>query len=104
VLDADAIVAYQQQASGAEVGADPLATLAASPIWNRLGTVRDERVFVLGDAWASAARSPRPTRSSTISSPRSSPMTGRTDDVLRATPTSTGARGGNSRTCLNQRP
>jgi len=50
-LDADAIVAYQQQASSGEVGASPLETLEGSPLWAGLTAVQNDRVFVLGDAW-----------------------------------------------------
>lgn len=55
VLDADAIVAYQQQSGDEDVGADPLAALSDSPVWNALGAVQDGRVHVLGDAWGLGA-------------------------------------------------
>ncbi|MFV0306669.1 MAG: ABC transporter substrate-binding protein [Desertimonas sp.] len=51
VLDADAIVAYQQQASEDDIGADPTVALAESPVWATLGAVNDDRVYVVGDAW-----------------------------------------------------
>jgi len=51
VLDADAIVAYQQQAASDEVGASPLTVLEGSPLWGQLSAVQNDRVFVLGDAW-----------------------------------------------------
>lgn len=51
VLDADVIVAYQQQAAGADVGADPLDALKATPLWATLSAVQNNRVHVLGDAW-----------------------------------------------------
>lgn len=51
VLEADAIVAYQQQASAEDQGADPTVALLESPLWATLGPVQADRVFVLGDAW-----------------------------------------------------
>lgn len=51
VLDADAIVAYQQQARSGDVDADPLASLEASPLWTGLPAVANDDVFVFGDAW-----------------------------------------------------
>lgn len=51
LLDADAIVAYQQQATSDDVGADPTEALAASPLWADLPAVQNDRVFVMGDAW-----------------------------------------------------
>lgn len=51
VLDADAIVAYQQQASAGDVGSNPLEALEVSPVWLALPAVKDGRVHVVGDAW-----------------------------------------------------
>lgn len=51
VLDAGAIVAYQQQDSDATLGTSPLAELERSPLWQDLDAVRGRQVFVLGDAW-----------------------------------------------------
>lgn len=51
VLDADVIVAYQQQAGADDVGADPLTALEATPLWSGLAAVQAGRVHVLGDAW-----------------------------------------------------
>lgn len=55
VLDADVIVAYQQQAAPDDVGADPIASLAASPVWSQLSAVQLDRVEVVGDAWGLGA-------------------------------------------------
>lgn len=51
VLDADAIVAYQQQAGSGDVGASPLDVLAANPLWGQLPAVQAGRTHVVGDAW-----------------------------------------------------
>ncbi|MEV1292352.1 ABC transporter substrate-binding protein [Pseudonocardia sp. NPDC049635] len=58
VLEADAIVAYQQQDSDSALGASPLAELERSPLWQDLDAVRGERVFVFGDAWGLGASVP----------------------------------------------
>ncbi|MEM9653660.1 MAG: ABC transporter substrate-binding protein [Actinomycetota bacterium] len=51
VLEADAIVAYQQQATPDDVGRSPLDTLIESPLWPGLAAVERGDVHVFGDAW-----------------------------------------------------
>lgn len=58
VLDADVIVAYQQQAGTSDVGADPVAVLSASPLWATLRAVQAGDVHVVGDAWGLGASVP----------------------------------------------
>lgn len=58
VLDGDVIVTYQQQAGEGDVGASPLATLEASPLWATLAAVQAGQVHVVGDAWGLGASVP----------------------------------------------
>lgn len=51
LLEADAVVAYQQQSGADDVGRSPLDTLSESPLWEDLEVVRSGNVYVFGDAW-----------------------------------------------------
>ncbi len=51
ILDADAIVSYQQQSTSSEIGASPLDALTGNELWDALPAVQNDALFVFGDAW-----------------------------------------------------
>ncbi|WP_370949586.1 ABC transporter substrate-binding protein [Amycolatopsis sp. cg5] len=52
-LDADSILVYQQSVEATAV--DPIAALAANPLWAGLGAVKAGKVRTVGDAWGVGA-------------------------------------------------